>query len=61
MAALQCDASTVQEVLANILNADNNIRTQAEAILKQFLTKPFRNQLWPVLLHLLRTSPNTQV
>ena len=61
MAQVNCDATTVQDVLANILNPNNAIRQQAEAILKHFLTKPFRSQFWPVLVQLLRGSANPQV
>jgi hypothetical protein len=61
MAQVPCDANTVQEVLANILNPNNNIRTQAEQILKQFLNKPYRGQFWPVLVQLLRSSAIPQV
>ena len=60
MAAIECNPPNVEQVLANILNPDNNIRQQAEAILKQFLTKAYRGQLWPSILTLLRTSANPQ-
>ncbi len=59
--SIQCDVAGVGQVLEHLLNPDNTIRKQAEAILNQFLKKEYRAALWPVLLQLLRTSENPQV
>jgi hypothetical protein len=58
--SIQCDIAGVGQVLEHLLNPDNTIRKQAEAIINQFLKKEYRAALWPVLLQLLRTSENPQ-